>query len=96
MLFVVIAQDKDGAEPVRAANRPAHFEYVKKMGMVRLGGPFLAPDGETMTGSLIVLEAPDLDAAQACMNDDPYVKAGLFQSMEIRPWKQTFGGMKEV
>lgn len=89
MLFVISAIDKDNALDLRMATRAAHFEYAKQTGMVRLGGPYLDAAGQ-MIGSMIVLEAPDLAAAKEWAANDPYAKAGLFQSSSVTPWKATF------
>jgi uncharacterized protein YciI len=88
MLFVINAMDKPGAHALRRATRPAHFDYVNETGQVRLGGPYLDDSGN-MIGSLIVLEAADLAAAEAWARNDPYAKAGLFQSAAVTPWKAT-------
>ena len=89
MLFVVIATDNENALALRLATREAHFAYVRETGVVKLGGPFLDANGD-MAGSLIIFEAEDLAAAKAWHANDPYVKAGLFASCEVRPWKATF------
>lgn len=86
MLFVITAVDKEGSLQLRMATREAHIAYIKETGMVRLGGPYLNAQGE-MIGSMILIEAPDLTAARHWQSNDPYVKAGLFQSAELRPWK---------
>jgi uncharacterized protein YciI len=88
MLFVVIAKDKPNSLELRMATRNSHFEYVKATGAVRLAGPFLDEKGE-MCGSLIVIEAVNLDAAKNWQANDPYAKAGLFQSAEVHSWKAT-------
>jgi len=88
MLFVITALDKADSLALRLATRPAHFEYAKATGAVRLGGPFLDEKGD-MIGSLIIIEAPDLDAAKNWQTNDPYAKAGLFVRAELRPWKAT-------
>ena len=89
MLFVVIATDKENSLALRTATREAHFAYVRETGVVKIGGPFLDTQGE-MRGSLIIFEAADLEAAKDWHAADPYVKAGLFASSEVRPWKATF------
>ena len=91
MLFALICVDKPGAENLRLANRQDHLAYARESGMVTLGGPFLAEDGETMIGSLIIIEAPDRAAAEAFVDKDPYMRAGLFEHVEIRPWKRAIG-----
>ena len=88
MLFVITALDKKNSRDLRMATRPAHFEYVQRTGAVRLGGPFLDADG-AMIGSLIIIEAPDLAAAEDWQRKDPYMQAGLFATSELRSWKAT-------
>ncbi|HEY6579277.1 MAG TPA: YciI family protein [Rhizomicrobium sp.] len=88
MLFVITAIDRPDSLALRMATRPAHFDYAKASGAVKLGGPFLDEKGE-MIGSLIIIEAPDLAEAQRWQTDDPYAKAGLFVRSEVRPWKAT-------
>ena len=88
MLFIISARDKPGALDLRMATRKAHFDYAIETGQVRLGGPYL-DDAGNMIGSMIILEADDLAAAQAWQKNDPYAKAGLFQSAEVTPWKAT-------
>ncbi len=90
MRVALICIDKPGALQTRLDNRPAHVEHLKSSGVVELAGPFLDPDG-TMTGSMIVLEVPDLAAARAWAAADPYAKAGLFETVNIREWKKVIG-----
>lgn len=91
-LFVISWMDKPGHLPVRMANREAHLEYVRETGVVRLGGPFLGPDGE-MAGSMIVIEAESLEVANAWHALDPYRSAGLFETSEVKPWRVTVGAI---
>jgi len=88
MLFVITAIDKEGSLQLRMATREAHFAYVKATGALRLGGPFLDVNGE-MAGSMMIIEVADLAAARDWQTNDPYAKAGLFQSSDLRPWKAT-------
>ena len=87
MLIALIALDKPGALEVRKANRDAHIAYLKDTGVVQQAGPFLSNTGE-MNGSLIVLDVPDMEAAQAWAAGDPYGKAGLFDSVTLRKWNR--------
>ena len=90
-LFVLTCIDKPDSLALRMATREAHFAYANaRAAAIRLGGPFLDEKGD-MAGSLIILEAQDLAAAEAFSLGDPYRKAGLFQSVDVRPWKATFG-----
>jgi uncharacterized protein YciI len=91
MLYAVICTDKPDSLALRKANRPQHLEYLRGLGdTVVLAGPFTEADGETMTGSLIVIEAASLQAAKDIAAADPFAKIGLFAAVEIRPWLWTF------
>jgi Uncharacterized protein conserved in bacteria len=89
MLFVLTALDKPDALALRLSVREAHLAFARDTGRIRLGGPFLDDNGD-MRGSMMIIEAPDLETAKAWHASDPYVKAGLFASSDIRPWKPTF------
>jgi uncharacterized protein YciI len=92
-LFVISYIDKPNSLPLRMANRPAHLAYAhdeNNPAKVKLGGPYLDDKGE-MAGSLIILEAPDKAAAVRFTENDPYVKAGLFSSIDVRPYRLTVG-----
>jgi uncharacterized protein len=93
MLFVIIAIDRPDSLALRMETRAAHLDYVQKTGAVRLGGPFLDEKG-AMVGSLLIIEAPDLESAREWQAGDPYVKAGLFAEAGLRPWKATANNCK--
>ncbi|HEY3638800.1 MAG TPA: YciI family protein [Rhizomicrobium sp.] len=88
MLFVITAFDKPDSLDLRMATRPAHFDYAKETGAIRLGGPFLDGKGD-MIGSMMIIEAVDLAAAREWQANDPYAKAGLFAKSDLQPWKAT-------
>jgi hypothetical protein len=89
--FALICIDKPGGLALRLATREAHFAYVAQHpGVVRLAGPFLDEEGN-MAGSLIILDVPDIGAARAFADADPYRLAGLFESVDLRPWRATVG-----
>jgi uncharacterized protein YciI len=86
MLYALICTDKPHSLQVRLDNRPAHVEFLKGLGDgLKAAGPFLDDDGN-MSGSLVVIEASNRDEALAISQEDPYAVAGLFESVEIRPW----------
>jgi uncharacterized protein len=88
--FVAICLDvKDGLER-RMSAREAHLAYVRTMppGFIKLAGPFLGPTGE-MCGSMFIFEAEAREAIDTYFTKDPYVLAGLFASLDIRPWRVT-------
>ncbi len=87
-LFHVMALDKPGALDLRLENRAAHLEWAKAAGdTVRMAGPLLADDGESFIGSVFLIEAESEEALKAFQAEDPYVKAGLFQTVDFRPFK---------
>jgi uncharacterized protein YciI len=92
MLFALICKDKPGSLQVRLDTRPTHVAFLEGLngeGKLAFAGPFLNAEGKP-DGSLVVVEAPDLAAAQALSAADPYAKAGLFENVEIRQWNWTF------
>jgi uncharacterized protein YciI len=90
-LFVLSCIDRPGSLERRMAAREAHLAYLAgHADRVRLAGPFLGADGQPV-GSMLVIDAADLAAAQAFADADPYRLADLFQSVDIRAWRITIG-----
>lgn len=92
MIFVLTCTDKPGHLQVRLDNRPAHLAYLNELnaaGTLKFGGPFLDEEGKPC-GSLVAVEVADMAAAQAIAGNDPYAKAGLFESVRIQPWNWVF------
>ncbi len=89
MRVALICIDKAGALQLRLDTRAAHLDYIAATGVVEMAGPFL--EAGAMVGSLVVLNVDDLAAAQAWAAGDPYAKAGLFASVDIREWKKVIG-----
>ena len=56
-----------------------------------MAGPMFAEDGETFAGSVFVLEMESLEAVRSWAAQDPYAKAGLFERVEIRPFRWAIG-----
>ena len=91
MLYTIYCKDKPNHLQTRLDNRPAHVEYLKRFASQHVCiGPLLSDDGEGMVGSLLVLDFADRKAAEAFAANDPYAKAGLFQSVAITPFRKTF------
>lgn len=90
MLIALIAHDKPGALDIRKANRDAHLAYIKATGVVDQAGP-LVDESDRMIGSLVILNVDDMAAAQDWANNDPYAKAGLFESVQLIPWNRVIG-----
>ena len=90
MLYAVICKDKPNSLELRKATRPTHLDYLKQGGPV-FSGPMLAEDEQTPIGSLLIVEAADRAAVEAWAANDPYALAGLFESVEIRPFVKVIG-----
>jgi len=91
-LFLLTATDKPNALETRVATRQAHVDYIRGSGLVKIGGPLLDAAGE-MAGSMLLIETEDLAAAEAFAAADPYALAGLFEKVELRPFKLTLGSL---
>lgn len=95
MLFALICFDNKNSTALRAEVRPKHLAYIERhKARVKIAGPFLSEDGEKMVGSLIIIEADDIDAARAFAEDDPYAQAGLFAEVDVKPWRWLVGAPK--
>lgn len=87
LAFIVMCRDKPESGALRARLRPAHLDYMESRAeAVWLAGPILSATGEPQ-GSLIVIDAQDEAAARAFAENDPYSKNGLFESVEVRPYR---------
>jgi len=98
MLYAIIARDVGDSLERRMAARPAHLQRLTALqddGRLVLAGPHPAIDTDTpgeagFTGSLIVAEFASLAEAMAWADADPYVLAGVFAEVEVKPFKQVF------
>ena len=91
MPFILECLDKPGQLELRLKNRPDHLAYVERhLAHVVVAGPIMAEDGQTPVGSLLILDLPDRRAVEAFAAEDPYAKAGLFETVTIRPWRRVF------
>jgi uncharacterized protein YciI len=92
MLFAVICADKPGHLNLRMETRPPHVEWLNGLnaaGQLKIAGPFLDADGKPC-GSMLLIAADDIAAAKALAAQDPYAKAGLFETVEIKPYNWVF------
>lgn len=87
MLFVIHALDHAGALSVRQANYDAHKAFLSDTSAfgvrIVMSGPLVADDGETMIGSLFLIEAPDRAAVEAFHHADPFFAAGIWEKGSI-------------
>jgi uncharacterized protein YciI len=94
MLFALVALDRPNAVEDRTRIRPDHLQYLHNLGdTLLLAGPFLNDKGESV-GSIVIIESESLDTARATFNRDPYVEAGLFDTIMIKPWKTVINKMR--
>jgi uncharacterized protein YciI len=90
MKFVLVCTDKPRCLPVRLAAREAHLAYLQAYAeKIVEAGPLLDPD-DRPCGSLLIIEVEDAAAAAGFAEADPYAKAGLFESVVIRPYRTVF------
>ena len=90
MQFMAYCLDKPGALEIRMANRPKHVEYLTSHNdKLLFAGPLL-DEKEAMIGSLLVLDVADRAAMDAFLKNDPYAKAGLFQSVTVHGTRKSF------
>ena len=97
MYYVIIAEDASNSLEKRLANRPAHLARLNELqnqGRLLLAGPMPAidsvdPGPAGFTGSLIVAEFRDLQAAKDWANADPFVNAGVYANVSVKPFRKT-------
>ncbi len=98
MLYAIIGEDAPGSLEKRLAARPAHLERLKALqdeGRMIVAGPCPAIDSPDpgpagFSGSLIVAEFPSLEDAQTWADADPYLAAGVYARVTIKPFKKVF------
>ena len=86
MKFVIIGWDGPEGQAKRPIHRPLHLERLRKLqdqGKLICAGPFA-----DQAGSLIIIEADSLDEAEAFAREDPYAIKGIFERVEVHPFKQ--------
>ncbi len=96
MLYAIISQDRDNSLADRLQARPAHLERLQALqagGRLLLAGPHPAIDSEDpgeagFSGSLVVAEFPSLEAAQSWAGADPYVAAGVYAQVVVKPFRK--------
>ncbi len=98
MFYAIVGQDVTDSLNLRLAARPAHLERLQALqqaGRLLLAGPFPNIDGNDpgsagFSGSLVVAEFDTLADAQAWADADPYVAAGVYAGVSVKPFKKVF------
>ncbi len=98
MLYAIISEDVPDSLEKRLSVRPAHLERLKKLqdnGQLVLAGPHPSIDSDNpgaagFSGSLIVAEFDSLASAQSWADADPYINAGVYAKITVKPFKKVF------
>lgn len=98
MYYAIIGDDAKDSLDKRASARAAHIarlQFLLDRGRVLIAGPHPAIDSEDpgpagFTGSLIVAEFDSLEEAETWAKEDPYVAAGVYQHVTVKPFKKVF------
>ena len=96
MFYAIIAEDNPGTQQARINARPEHLARLitlKEQGKLFAAGPHPATDSEDpgeagFTGSLIIAEFNSLQEAQAWADQDPYIAAGVYAKVSVKPYKK--------
>lgn len=94
MWYAIMSKDREGSAPDRMRARPDHIARLKSLldqGRLLLAGPHPAVDSADpgpagFTGSLVIVEFPSLDDARRWANEDPYVAAGVYSDVTVKPF----------
>jgi uncharacterized protein YciI len=97
MWYVILGLDNESSSEARQSARPAHLARLQSLldeGRLLLAGPFPKIDAEDpgpagFEGSLIIAEFGELEAARAWAQADPYVTAGVYREVTVRPFRIT-------
>ena len=97
MWYAIIAEDAPNSSEKRLEARPNHLARLTTLqneGRLLLAGPFPAIDAQDpgqagFSGSLIIAEFHDIDAAKQWADEDPYVSAGVYQHVIVKPFRKT-------
>ena len=97
MAYAIICDDKSGCSHVRDEHRPAHMAYLDANASKLLAaGAQLSDDGKVMSGGILLVDTDDRAEAEAFIANDPFAKAGLFQSIKVVRWRKGFFGGKRL
>ena len=98
MLYAIISTDVASSLPLRQSARPDHLKRLQdlqNLGRLILAGPHPAVDSDNpgvagFTGSLVIADFESLEHAQQWADNDPYVTAGVYANVIVKPFKQVF------
>ncbi|NVJ67237.1 MAG: YciI family protein [Gammaproteobacteria bacterium] len=96
MLYLIYSEDVEDSLPLRKVARPAHVERLQQLkneGRLIIAGPTPAIDAADpaeagFTGSMIVAEFESLESAKAWADADPYIEAGVYKKVTVKPFNK--------
>ena len=96
MWYAIFSEDNPDSLPLRLSARPAHIARLETLlaeGRLLVAGPHPAVDAEDpgpagFTGSLVIVEFPSLAVAKSWADEDPYVEAGVYRKVRVKPFKR--------
>ena len=96
MYYAIISEDVEDSLSLRQQARPAHLERLNELrnqGRLLVAGPHPSidcenPEAAGFSGSLVIAEFESLEAARRWADTDPYVSAGVYQSVSVKPFKK--------
>lgn len=96
MWYAILSEDVENSLPLRAQARSTHMGRIQELvaqGRLLVGGPHPAvdsedPDAAGFTGSLVIAEFASLQDARTWADADPYVEAGVYKSVIVKPFKK--------
>ena len=96
MWYAIISEDNENSLEKRASARPAHLDRLHQLrdeGRVLIAGPHPAIDSEDpgsagFSGSLVVAEFDSLESAKSWASEDPYMAAGVYSNVTVKPFKK--------
>jgi uncharacterized protein YciI len=91
MPYAIQTRDKPGAAQLRADMRAAHLDYLtKNKDLLLAAGALIEDDGTGGSGGILIVDTDDRKVAEKFIADDPFTKAGLFDSVTVTRWRKAF------
>lgn len=91
MPYVIQTRDKPDRAHLRAEVREAHLAYLDShKDKLLAGGAVINDDGTGGHGGVIIIDTDDREEAEKFLAEDPFTKAGLFESVTVTRWRKVF------
>ncbi len=91
MPYAIQTQDKPGHGRLRAELRDAHLAYLDShLGTLLAAGALIHDDGTGGHGGILIVDTDDRAEAEAFIAEDPFTKAGLFESVTVTRWRKAY------